>query len=126
MFESRNRLVKPALAAALATIALGGCSATKDGESYPLPATEVFKADFSTTSGSLPYPTDLFFSGSTDGTLNVPATIPWRANNREALNALDGWSTTAPITTRFSTAIDPGSLTAEVTVRRRRKARVGG
>jgi dienelactone hydrolase len=113
MFESRNRPVKPVLAAALATIALGGCSATKDGEPYPLPPTEVFKADFSTTSGSLPYPTDLFFSGSTDGTLNPPATIPWRpASNREALSALDGWSTTAPITTRFSMAIDPASLTA--------------
>ncbi|HEX6571063.1 MAG TPA: hypothetical protein VF055_03500, partial [Steroidobacteraceae bacterium] len=113
MFESRNRPVKPVLAAALATIALGGCSATKDGEPYPRPATEVFKAEFNTTSGSLPYPTDLFFSGSTDGTLNPPATIPWRpASNREGLSALDGWSTTAPITTRFSMAIDPASLTA--------------
>jgi dienelactone hydrolase len=113
MFESRNRLMKPAIAAALVTVALGGCSASKDGDPYPLPLTDVFKAEFNTTSGSLPNPTDLFFNGSTDGTLNVPATIPWRANNREALNALDGWSTTAPITTRFSTAIDPGSLTAE-------------
>ena len=113
MFESRNRLMKPAMAAALATVALGGCSASKDGDPYPLPSTEVFKAEFNTTSGSLPYPTDLFFSGSTDGTLNPPATIPWRpASNREALSALDGWSTTAPITTRFSMAIDPASLTA--------------
>jgi dienelactone hydrolase len=113
MFESRNRLMKPAIAAALATVALGGCSASKDGDPYPPPATETFKAEFNTTSGSLPYPTDLFFNGSTDGTLNPPATIPWRpASNRDALSALDGWSTTAPITTRFSMAIDPASLTA--------------
>jgi dienelactone hydrolase len=117
MFESRNRLVKPALAAALVTMALGGCDATKDGDPYPLPPTDVFKAEFNTTSGSVPYPTDLFFSGSTDGTLNPPATIPWRpASNREALSALDGWSTTAPITTRFSMPLDESSLN-ENTVR---------
>jgi dienelactone hydrolase len=115
MFESRNRLTKPMIAAALATVVLGGCSASKDGEPYPLPAplSDVFTAEFNTTSGSIPYPTDLFFNGSTDGTLNPPATIPWRpASNREALSALDGWSTTAPITTRFSMAIDPASLNA--------------
>jgi hypothetical protein len=113
MFESRNRLTKPVIAAALAAVALGGCSASKDGEDYPLPLTDVFTADFDTTAGFLPYPTDLFFNGSTDGTLNPPATIPWRpASNREALSALDGWSTTAPITTRFSMALDPASLNA--------------
>ena len=113
MFESRNRLMKPVVAAALATVVLGGCSVSKNGDPYPQPLTDVFTAEFNTTSGALPYPTDLFFNGSTDGTLNPPATIPWRpASNREALSALDGWSTTAPITTRFSMAIDPGSLGA--------------
>jgi hypothetical protein len=113
MLESRNRLTKPVLATALATIVLGGCSASKDGEDYPLPLPDVFTADFDTTAGFVPYPTDLFFNGSTDGTLNPPATIPWRpASNREALSALDGWSTTAPITTRFSMPIHAPSLDA--------------
>jgi hypothetical protein len=42
------------------------------------------------------YPMDLiFFSGSTDGTLNLP-TIAYRpASMQNALSALDGWSTSA-------------------------------
>src|SRR5262245_52544510 len=46
--------------------------------------------------GILPYPTDLYFVGSTDGTLNIQpdtAAMP----NQTALNALDGFSTTAII-----------------------------
>jgi hypothetical protein len=51
----------------------------------------VFHAEFIPLSGVLPYPTDLYFSGTTDGTLNIPATpfLP----NAAAINALDGYST---------------------------------
>ncbi|MCS6946960.1 MAG: hypothetical protein NZM12_05030 [Steroidobacteraceae bacterium] len=58
----------------------------------------------------LPYPTDLYFSGSNDGTLNLPANSlqPGVA----AINELDGYSTTATIVARFSGPIDPASLTA--------------
>jgi hypothetical protein len=59
----------------------------------------------------LPFPTDIYFSGSTDGTLNIQpanALIP----NQAGLNSLDGFSTTAPIRARFGSAINPASLTA--------------
>lgn len=112
MSESRNRLLGAALVAAMAATMLSGCEATQDGDPSPPPPTEIFKAEFNTTSGSVPYPTDLFFSGSTDGSLELPATIAWRpASNREALNALDGWSTTAPLTTRFSMPLNASTLT---------------
>ena len=61
--------------------------------------------------GIFPFPNDLYFSGTTDGTINIqPANglIP----NQVGLNALDGWSTTAPIRIRFASAINPASLTA--------------
>jgi hypothetical protein len=65
---------------------------------------------FSLASGALPYPTDLFFNGSTDGTLRTPvlATSP----NAAAINQLDGYSTVAPITVRFSNPIDATTINA--------------
>ncbi|MGB5133434.1 MAG: hypothetical protein WBO00_12490 [Steroidobacteraceae bacterium] len=88
-----------------------------------------FKANFIPLSGVLPYPTDLYFNGSTDGTLNIPATpfLP----NAIALNALDGYSTVATATARFSQPIDPATISAatvrmiEVTVDNATKATIG-
>ena len=80
-------------------------------------------------SGVLPYPTDLYFSGSTDGTLNMPTTpfLP----NAASVNALDGFSTVATATARFSAPIDPLTISAstvivlEVDVDNATKATVG-
>lgn len=66
---------------------------------------------FQPAQGIFPWPIDLYFSGTTDGTLNIqPANglIP----NQVGLNALDGWSTTAPIRVRFGGALDPTSFSA--------------
>jgi pimeloyl-ACP methyl ester carboxylesterase len=66
---------------------------------------------FQPAAGILPYPTDLYFAGSTDGTLNIQpanALMP----NQAAVNALDGFSTTAVIRERFGGALNPASLTA--------------
>ncbi|HQZ80421.1 MAG TPA: hypothetical protein PK681_07360 [Steroidobacteraceae bacterium] len=66
---------------------------------------------FQVAQGLLPYPTDLYFSGSTDGTLNIaPANslIPAQA----ALNSIDGYGVNAPIRARFSGAVSAASLTA--------------
>lgn len=117
-------------AAAFATSAmlLGACSSSTDNDpdvrptdptsgalppgTAPAPTPPAgFHPLFQVLQGILPYPTDLYFSGSTDGTLNIqPANslIPAQA----ALNALDGYSTTAVIRARFSTAIAPASLNA--------------
>jgi pimeloyl-ACP methyl ester carboxylesterase len=60
---------------------------------------------FQPQQGILPYPTDLYFAGSTDGTLNVQP--------RSASSALDGFSTTAVIRARFGGSLNPASFTAQ-------------
>jgi hypothetical protein len=75
------------------------------------PAPAVTAALFQPAQGIFPWPIDLYFSGTTDGTLNIqPANglIP----NQVGLNALDGWSTTAPIRIRFGGPLDPASFSA--------------
>jgi pimeloyl-ACP methyl ester carboxylesterase len=72
---------------------------------------------FQPLQGILPYPTDLYFAGSTDGTLNIQ---PENAlghygltANQAAVNALDGFSTTAVIRARFAGALNPASFNAQ-------------
>jgi hypothetical protein len=107
------------LAAAIALLAgvtLGGCDASRDGGDFPTPPPENFVALFAPTAAIpiLPFPTDLFFSGTTDLTLNIPATalVPPFILTGPSLNTLDGFSTTAPITTTFNLPIGPQSLGA--------------
>ena len=80
------------------------------GGSTPPAVIPAGRALFQPLQGVLPYPTDLYFSGTTDGTLNIPANA--LSPNTTGLNALDGWSTTAVIRARFGGALDPASLTA--------------
>jgi pimeloyl-ACP methyl ester carboxylesterase len=66
---------------------------------------------FQPSAGVLPYPTDLYFAGSKDGTINIQppnAAMP----NQAAINGLDGFSTTAVIRENFGGALDPASFTA--------------
>ncbi|MEJ1960543.1 MAG: hypothetical protein WDO56_02905 [Gammaproteobacteria bacterium] len=66
---------------------------------------------FQPLQGVLPYPTDVYFSGSTDGTLNIqPANslVPLQAN----VNQLDGFSNNAVIRARFASPLAATSLTA--------------
>ncbi|MEW6981855.1 VolA/Pla-1 family phospholipase [Colwelliaceae bacterium 6471] len=52
---------------------------------------------FDPSNGVLSVPNDLLFSGSQDGTLNIPVTDPTNGGDPfVALNALDGWSTVNP------------------------------
>ena len=123
--------------AALLVVAfvVGGCSSSSDnigptdptsGNGNPLPPAGGgdFVPLFRPTSGVLPFPIDLYFSGSTDGTLNLPASLSALTPHFAALNALDGFSTTADITLRFSAAIDPATLAANVRVFRQAAERV--
>ena len=116
MFETRNRLFWPAMAS-LAAIAVAGCHPSSDGgQESPPAATEVATAKFNPTTGSLPYPIDLYFSPTpgvaSDGTINLP-TVPWRgAAMQTALNTLDGWSTTASLDTSFTLPLDGASIGA--------------
>ncbi len=75
------------------------------------PPSAGFRAQFQPLNGIFPYPNDLYFSGSTDGTLNLPAN-PFQPA-APAVNALDGFSTTAYWSVRFAGgALDPATLTA--------------
>lgn len=73
---------------------------------------------FNPAESIIPYPNNLLFKGTLDGTLN----IPFDSRNsdavvKEALNTLDGFSTMSPLTTRFSHAVDETTLIAANTVR---------
>jgi len=127
-----NRLFAAVVMSAAALLA-AGCSSSVDNPSDvgptdptqgngappgtttpPTPAATA--ALFQPAQGIFPFPNDLYFSGTTDGTINIqPANglIP----NQVGLNALDGWSTTAPIRIRFGGALDPTSFsTANIRV----------
>jgi pimeloyl-ACP methyl ester carboxylesterase len=66
---------------------------------------------FNLTTGELPYPTDLYFAGSLDGTVNIQPPNPLEPN-QAAVNALDGFSTTAVIRENFAGPMNPASFTA--------------
>ena len=118
MVEVKTRRFAPALAL-LAGIALSGCEVSQDGGEFPPPASEDFIAYFYDLTGAgaplLPWPTDLFFAGSTDGTINIPAAlvgVPGYTPLGAAVNTLDGYSTSGSMFTGFSQAIDGSTLTA--------------
>jgi pimeloyl-ACP methyl ester carboxylesterase len=119
-----DRLMTAACLAA--ALFLGACSGghgtvgrtdTTSGNGNPVASTSITPqastaALFQPLQGILPYPTDLYFAGSTDGTLNIQpanALMP----NQAAINALDGFSTTAVIRARFGGALNPASFTAQ-------------
>jgi len=93
-----------------------GTADTTSGNGNPtvaaVKAQTLTPALFQPQQGILPYPTDLYFAGSTDGTLNIQPQIA-STPNQAALNALDGFSTTAVIRARFAGALDPTSFTAQ-------------
>ena len=77
-----------------------------------------FYALFDPATGIIPVPNNLLFSGSTDGTLNIPVTDPDHpADPGVAMNELDGFSTVAPLTAQFSGRINTSTVKAGSTVR---------
>lgn len=97
----------------LAGLLLGGCTGsttdnigptdpTAGNGAPPDPPAGVgsFRAVFIAASGAFPYPTDLYFNGSTDGTLNIPSAALFPG--RLTMNQLDGFSTTASSYFRFN------------------------
>ena len=77
-----------------------------------------FYAAFDPAAGVVPFPNNLLFGGSADGTLNIPVSDPDNlADPRVVLNALDGFSTVAPLTAQFSSALKADTVKAGGTVR---------
>jgi len=82
-----------------------------------------FLAEFDPAKGILPFPNNLLFSGSSDGTLNIPiagsvnpnvGSDPANdySNPQVVLNTLDGFSTIAPLSVTFSADVDASTVTA--------------
>ncbi len=68
-------------------------------------------AIFDPSGGVIPFPNNLLFSGSLDGTLEIPVDDATDFSDpKVAMNALDGFSTIAPFSSGFSTAIDATSI----------------
>jgi hypothetical protein len=77
-----------------------------------------FYAKFNPAAGEMPFPTNLLFNGSTDGTLNIPVANPANlADPWVAMNGLDGFSTVAPMTAYFSGSLNAATVKAGSTVR---------
>jgi hypothetical protein len=133
-----NRLAAALIAAGFVLAGCSGSSSDSIGPTDPTsgngnPGTSsgaaAFRPLFAPLGGVFPYPVDFYFNGSTDGTLNLPVlqTLP----NADTINMLDGFSTVAPATARFSAPINPASISAatvfmlEVDVDNATKATVG-
>ena len=98
-------------------ILIAGCS-SDNGTVDPSVTQGGVNARFDPTNSIIPFPNNLLFSGSTDGTLNIPVADPNDLSDPQvALNALDGFSTVAPISTGFSGAIDDSSIEIGKSVR---------
>lgn len=73
---------------------------------------------YSPSVGQIPVPNDLLYSGSVDGTLNIPVADPTDLSDPlVAINALEGWSTVAPFVIQFGAPIDLDSVIEEDTLR---------
>src|SRR5690606_16234432 len=110
---------------AVAPLMLSGCLSSSGGSSSRAPDPvdpgapgSTFVALFDPATGELPFPTNLPFLGTTDGTLNIP-TNELEGTARilaEQMNDLDGWSTVSPIEIRFAEEVDPDSLDGQIEV----------
>jgi hypothetical protein len=100
--------------ALLATALLASCSSKpSDSLQKSIDTEGAYSSTFDPSNSVIPFPDDLLFQGTTDGTLNIPVVDPTDLSDPQvALNALDGFSTNAPISAGFSGPIDPASVTA--------------
>jgi hypothetical protein len=131
-------------AAVIATLAVvaAGCSSSANNDpdvgptdptagngATPVTAVQAEnRALFAPNQGVLPYPHDAYFTPSpgvaTDGTLNLPSSaffpatvrLPGTTTTEPVVNALDGFSTQAPIKLRFSTPVDLSTTAAGIRV----------
>lgn len=119
------RLIAAALLPSIFLAACGGGSNSPRAVDTPpatnnngSPVTAVITARFDPTNRVIPFPTNLLLSGTTDLTLNIPAADPTNFGDPTvALNTLDGFGTTTPMTTTFSAPPSPSTLTAGSSVR---------
>ena len=75
-------------------------------------------ANYDPINAVLPYPSNIVFGGTTDGTINIPVDDPNDyAVPQVVLNTLDGFSTMQPMTLTFNGVVDETTIRAGDTVR---------
>ena len=111
---------------ALLGLGLGGCQPLVQVEAssedlsdlFDPPAQNTVIANYDPLSGILPFPTNLIFSGTTDGSLNAPVVDPNDYGDPAvAMNTMDGYSGIASAYTSFSGTLDESTVIAGDTVR---------
>lgn len=103
---------------ALLLTGCGGEDSLNLNDSSNIPPPLTVTARFDPSNGIIPFPHNILFNGSEDGTLNIPVTNPDNpADPTLALNTLDGFSTLTPWTTSFSNALNPATVLPGQTVR---------
>jgi hypothetical protein len=116
------------LALALSSLFLAACSSSSNSpravDTPPAtnnngsPVNGVLTARFDPTTSTIPLPNNLLLSGTTDLTLNPPVANPNNFGDPlVAVSSLDGWSTTAPLTTSFNAAPATNSLVPGQSIR---------
>lgn len=123
--QMQARLIAAALLPSIFLAACGGGSNSPRAVDTPpatnnngSPVTAVITARFDPTRSVVPFPTNLLLSGTTDLTLNIPvANASNFGDPKVAMNALDGFGTSTPMTTTFSAPPSPSTLVAGSSVR---------
>jgi len=94
-------------------VAFSGCGSSDEATTVTVQAPYEAGAYvvFDSANGDIPYPNNILFAGSTDGTLNIPVDPSSSdAPIKEALNTLDGFSTSSPISVSFNGDINASTL----------------
>jgi pimeloyl-ACP methyl ester carboxylesterase len=108
--NKRALVLLTALALILTACVKGNNSTTNTNPSQ----TSSFQASFAPLSGIGPFPNDLYFNGSTTGTLNIPVLASGTSNPANtpilAMNHLDGFGTQSVINAYFNEQLDSTSL----------------
>ncbi|WP_199611317.1 VolA/Pla-1 family phospholipase [Flocculibacter collagenilyticus] len=116
----KKLLLSISIASALGLTGCGGGESLEDVKNNSEPVVAASRVLFDPSNGVLSAPNDLLFSGTTDGTLNMPdesaaiaaGMAPDYSDPAVALGALDGWSTQNPFV--INLAFDQGvSLNAD-------------
>jgi len=102
-----------------AAVSILGCESSLDTPTQDSINESGFFARFDPSASVIPFPNNLLFSDSADGTVNIPTTNLSGGELAlvEAMNSMDGFSTIAPMSATFSSAIDASTLIAGDTVR---------
>ena len=98
----------------LGFVLLAGCESEPSERLQDSIVESSASSNFDPTNSVIPFPNDLLFKDSVDATLNIPvADANDLSDPSVALNALDGFSTVAPMSTGFTDSILSSSISGE-------------